>query len=723
MSQFDLTNLIQKQSRDMERADVISTSSSAGPAVKRVRLEGVDLFQLIAKNLHDMRHAVKSKPISSDPSKIEIEMRVGMIIDGSRRWKSHKPTGGGVIPDERVNFKSGIDEILAERIKSILKATGFRSVVEPPQRVRIDHTGSLRCTVDSHGQEIGYLETKDKFLRCNIACLAHNYDMRIDVASEIETDVTSRRSTDPRPVWNKERLKKRIKYRREQTSTQRSYWMVDLTEVTTTDLMGANIGKSITTIELEYEMLPEVLAEWLHYPDEECVRFTSELASELLKFFDLCIPSHGNSSFESNEEMMTRPLQQTAQLFTAVTSLLNRIRGSTHGSEFIGSMPLNISRRNLKTLQQWKYFITEKSDGIRYLMTIIPSAAVVTPTSLSSSISSSATAILMDRAPTFKLPLGANEIGRHLGLGTVLDGELVYNMTSKREVFLIFDVLAIDGEICAHEPFEKRLQLLKDRIEPRLQSMLAAAATINTASPPGGPSGTVTGIPMMNLVRKLFWLKTDFKVLLSLIKHENGERIFKESYWRYHKTDGLIFQPNLPYTFGTDNNLIKWKWSELTSVDLTAILYRKNQNQRTEIEIGLLCGGPDGSQIDVAKRGTNRLSFHEFDAYRIIADLEDSNRLINIAEVAYNPSHGVWVYFHLREDKTQPNYVNTVLGVLMEQAEAISIDELEYRLLARNESENDYTSQVDKMTAKLMEFQRSRTSLSQPPPPSQSSTR
>jgi hypothetical protein len=718
MSQFDLTNLIQKQSRELERAEASASgpaSTSGGPAAKRLRVEGIDLFQLIAKSLHDMRHAIKAKPISSDPSKLEIEMRVGMIIDGSRRWKSHKPTGGGVIPDERVNFKSGIDEILTERIKTILKATGFRSLVESPQRVRIDHTGSLRCTVDSHGQETGYMETKDKFLRCNIACLAHNYDMRIDVASEIESVGGSNSLTEPRPIWNKERLKKRIKYRREQNPTQpqRSYWMVDLTEVTTTDLIGSNIGKSVTTMELEFEMFPEALAEWLRYPDDQCVRFTSELASELLKLFDLCIPSRGNSS-EHGEEMI-RPLQQTAQLFTAVTSLFNRIRGSSNGSEFIGSMPLNISRRNLKTLQQWKYFITEKSDGIRYLMAVIPSSAV--SASLSPS-ASSAMAVLMDRAPTFKLPLGASEIGRHLGLGTVLDGELVYNMTSKKEVFLIFDVLSIDGEICAHEPFERRLQLLKERIEPRLQAMLSASSS---STPTGAPPGT--GIPIMNLVLKLFWLKTDFKVLLSLIKHENGERIFRESYWRYHKTDGLIFQPNLPYTFGTDNNLIKWKWSELTSVDLTAVIYRRNQNQRNEIEIGLLCGGPDGSQIDVAKRGTNRLSFHEFDVYRIIADLEDSNRLINIAEVAYNPSHGVWVYFHLREDKTQPNYVNTVLGVLMEQAEAISIEELEYRLLARNENENDFTSQVDKMTATLMEFQRKRTSNPPPPSPSSSSTK
>ena len=33
----------------------------------------------------------------------------------------------------------------------------------------------------------------------------------------------------------------------------------------------------------------------------------------------------------------------------------------------------------------------------------------------------------------------------------------------------------------------------------------------------------------------------------------------------------------------------------------------------------------------------------------------------------------------LLKDKTEPNYIQTVLGVLVEQAEAVSVEELEYR--------------------------------------------
>jgi hypothetical protein len=125
-------------------------------------------------------------------------------------------------------------------------------------------------------------------------------------------------------------------------------------------------------------------------------------------------------------------------------------------------------------------------------------------------------------------------------------------MTIKKEVFLIFDVLSIDGEICAHEPFERRLQIMKERIEPRLRSLLSPpphpnGPSASSSSPQPTPAAPPAAAPVLTLIRKLFWSKSEFKTLY-------GERIFKESYWRDHKTDGLIFQPNLPYTFGTDNN-------------------------------------------------------------------------------------------------------------------------------------------------------------------------
>ena len=81
---------------------------------------------------------------------------------------------------------------------------------------------------------------------------------------------------------------------------------------------------------------------------------------------------------------------------------------------------------------------------------------------------------------------------------------------------------------------------------------------------------------------------------------------------------------------------------------------------------------------------------------------QNSGSRNTIAEVVYAASSGVWTYFHFRDDKVSPNHISTVMSVFMEQAEAIGVDELEYRLLARNEAENDFTAQLVSMRSKAL---------------------
>lgn len=53
--------------------------------------------------------------------------------------------------------------------------------------------------------------------------------------------------------------------------------------------------------------------------------------------------------------------------------------------------------------------------------------------------------------------------------------------------------------------------------------------------------------------------------------------------------------------------------------------------------------------------------------------------------MAFCPKVGLWSYFQLRKDKDSPNYINTVLSILMEQAEDIDIEELVQTLLPGKE--------------------------------------
>jgi hypothetical protein len=102
----------------------------------------------------------------------------------------------------------------------------------------------------------------------------------------------------------------------------------------------------------------------------------------------------------------------------------------------------------------------------------------------------------------------------------------------------------------------------------------------------------------------------------------------------------------------------------------------------------------------------------EFDAYRLLADME-SPEMANkagcaIVEVAYDIQVGLWAYLHLRKDKNQPNFIDSVLGVFTEQAEAISIEELQYSLAAAAAGQrNDFDARVGKMKEQLLAWQRS----------------
>lgn len=77
-----------------------------------------------------------------------------------------------------------------------------------------------------------------------------------------------------------------------------------------------------------------------------------------------------------------------------------------------------------------------------------------------------------------------------------------------------------------------------------------------------------------------------------------------------------------------------------------------------------------------------------------------------IVEVAYDISIGMWSYLHLRKDKDKPNFIDSVMGVFMEQAESISIQELKYTLNASSHGlDNDYELQIEKMQEQLFDWQ------------------
>jgi hypothetical protein len=153
----------------------------------------------------------------------------------------------------------------------------------------------------------------------------------------------------------------------------------------------------------------------------------------------------------------------------------------------------------------------------------------------------------------------------------------------------------------------------------------------------------------------------------------------------YHKTDGIIFQPNSPYKIGKCYDLLKWKWSDLRSVDLKVVsrssFYNIHQlHMISASDLFLTC-----TESENSKRGDYNVGLSEFDTARLLSEIEElgASKLRSlIIEVIYDTTIGKWIYSKIRSDKKDPNYIDSVLGVFIEQAEAITIEELEYTIIS-----------------------------------------
>ena len=536
------------------------------PDHKKVKVEtvGKDMFHTMCEILHGMRKEVRDKGVTFDRTSVEVEIRVGMLVGNDRRWKAQTHSSKLMVEalddfsrsKRNLEFKAGVDEIYLEGLKKIFGDLGIHGEVQPLQRLRIDDRQN-RFEINAAG-DVTKAESKTNFYRYDLALFSHEYDIRMNAASEMPSSAPSSSSSsssssvgDLSKNWSLERLKRRTTYRK-----KASAWKIDVTEVEVTSRYRSSETKR--ELELEFELEPGRMAPWLNEDDEErAVEITKNLAGELYSLVNLCI------SYHSDQPSVARPMEIVTTDVASEVSKYNEflkaeLLGAASSSassmasghlEFIGSMPMNLCRKNLLALQQNEYFVTEKSDGTRYLLYVIEH-------------NGSPTAVLMDRSKNpntiFRMH-GAHEVGNALGVGTVLDGELVFNRTYREYVFLVFDVLMFDKVAVLQLPFGTRLKKIEVEVIVRYKKHLAAAAAATTTTVGGGMGSEKPTI----LVRKNFVAKRHLSELISKMRMEGKERVFYEGESRHHKSDGIIFQPDTSYCVSTDVALLKWKWPEL----------------------------------------------------------------------------------------------------------------------------------------------------------------
>ena len=343
-------------------------------------------------------------------------------------------------------------------------------------------------------------------------------------------------------------------------------------------------------------------------------------------------------------------------------------------------MPVNFSRHNIEIVQRSNsYFLSEKTDGVRYLL-------VFTKT----------TAVLIDRAtkglqPNSSLAEPFQHIVGRVQPGTVLDGEIVVHRKLRRPVFIVFDVLTVGQKPILHLPFSQRLEHLQKHTFATSSNLFSVAHLKDPSIP-------------CPLLRKNFVPRLELDRLLSNVKEERDQRVYRSGETHCHLTDGIIFQPDLPYSIGTDRGLLKWKYLDTVTIDVELLhpsalkRYRRPQDDDDFYALAVL--GDEGSKVDVTKHVTLPIS----ERLRLEADKAETGA--SIAEIGFDPNVGEWYYTTMRPDKIAPNHISTVLGTLLELAESLGTNELRYRMSVKEGARDSYRKDVSGMQQQMLDHQR-----------------
>lgn len=564
----------------------------------------------------------------------------------------------------------------------------------------------------------GKMESKMKLQTMDVAIPSAHYDLRMTLSTEEKLDDNL---AAPPPRYQSKRLKRRRSYNRRDKSFA---WQLDVTEVTTSaagtssdeqDSTAPNpINSDVIGYEIEVELLEASTLKLINLDDTQAQQFSKQLAEQLWWMMRQINPLSDVLDVDSYLREHTQ--QDAVKLALAQCFSLKKFLQegkkewvpaiSTSGSaplvvapktmNFIGSMPVNFQRHNIEDIQRSEnsYYLSEKTDGVRYLM-----------------IFTGSTVVLLDRSHKGAQPKPVDSgsadpmqaIAALVQPGTVLDGEVVMHRELRRPIFIVFDVLCCGTTPILHLPFEERLRYLNQGLFVITNNGGNNGKGFLYATSAAMLSDKCIALP---LVKKNFVRRTELDELLSHVQEERGVRIYKNGECHNHSTDGIIFQPNRPYVISTDIHLLKWKYLDTVTIDVELLpqqqqrRYASNNDESSEdvLRVGVL--GDDGTIVEM----TRFVKLPRCERLRLEADRADSGA--NIAEVGFDPDTGDWFYQTMRPDKKTSNHISTVLGTLLELAESLGTNELRYRMSVKGGQRDTYRKDIRSMQKQLLDFQR-----------------
>ncbi|KAI4291931.1 mRNA guanylyltransferase [Pancytospora philotis] len=321
----------------------------------------------------------------------------------------------------------------------------------------------------------------------------------------------------------------------------------------------------------------------------------------------------------------------SAPLLQSMEGILTLKKGIT---DFIGSHPISLDQSGIQLLHDEDYLVCEKSDGVRVMLLIHERALY-----------------FYDRKNCFyktRYVVGTPAV-------SLFDGEIYREGQAFR--YAIFDTLIYEG---------------KDRTGDNLVARLDAARRfVDKLRTPGFicVSADQTHHAFQIIFKQMMKGYGFYAILDSIpeLKHDN---------------DGLIFTPVADkYVLGARSRTLKWKPAHLNTVDFT--IQQRSSKLPHVYDLFCLAGGFQlqrhrGATTN-ARQQSSLVRFASF--YHPVAGenlhgkvgefrWDRSQETVELSDCSV--SRGGWSLYKIRTDKTAPNNIKVVIGVLSSIREDIS---------------------------------------------------
>jgi hypothetical protein len=572
----------------------------------------------------------------SDSVAVELEARFGTVI------KTNKGTA----------FKPELQIADFNKLKNALDLDKSlecytESTIDYSYDVGSDKTSRIRIsTEDEEGLDNDpTIMRKTKVNLIDIAFPQRSHDVRIAVALEIGLQEHSLPQNFDKKKYTGYRKKERTVYESEDVP-----WKIELTIVETiqcTDKMGwgkpKNTSGDITyEAEIELDDKSELFRDktYVGSPEfKELVKSFYERIRSLLDILGGDLNMVGGAVLNQGVAPFPEVKEVLVSSDTMVSKLKERVGkcfGESSIQTFPGSMPVTFGRRHTSTVMNNNYMISEKTDGVRYMFLISQEGAFI-----------------INRSYNF-YKVGFDSLKESFAkenTSTLLDGELVRHHDG-RVIFLVFDVVAINGVPYYQEGFAKRYQDIGTYVIAPYRKWKDVA-------------GNSSGLPF-DMMQKIFHKKDYIEAFFQKIVTIGKDKYYKDEK-RFHKTDGIIITPTTPYALRKAVTLFKWKYAELQSIDFTCV------QGEDPGHFHLRCG-VDGDNEQECYYTT----FPPEDLQRLKADWERHHRNSNraIIECTYDTRAGIWRYYAMRPDKNVPNFITTMCDTWTGIAENVTENEL-----------------------------------------------